>query len=86
MIFFSYVLFLLKVLLNGSLYPDDTSEEDKCHRRKNHKTVVHVSEVVYSLWDDLDSEECTASEKLTEEGNYNENQSISYTVSKTVNE
>ena len=80
------MLFLLKVLLDRSLYPDDASEEDERHWREDHKTVVNVTEIVYSLRDHLETEECTATEELTEESYDHEDHCISETVSKTVHE
>ena len=79
-------LFLLKVFLDCSLYPNDASEEDEGHRRKNHQTVVYISEIINCLWDNLESEKSTASEKLTEECHDDKDEGITDTVSKTVHE
>ena len=78
------MLFLLKVLLDRSLYPDDASEEDEGHWRKDHKTVVYISEIIYCLWDYLEAEECTATKKLTEECYEYEDHCVTSTVSETV--
>ena len=53
------MLFLLKVFLDAPLYPYDASEEDEGHRRKDHETVVHVTEVIETLRDHLESEQCS---------------------------
>ena len=79
-------LFLLKVFLDCSLCPDDASEEDEGHRREDHKTVVYISEIINCLWDNLESEKSTASEKLTEECHDDKDEGITDTVSKTVHE
>ena len=42
-----------------TLHPYDDAEEDEGHRRKDHETVVHVTEVIETLRDYLESEQCS---------------------------
>lgn len=76
------MLFFLKIFLNASLYPNDTSEKDQSHRRQNNKVVGNVAESV----EDVDTEECTASKEFTEESDDQEDHAISESVENTVKE
>ena len=74
------MLFLLKVFLDGPLYPYDTSEKDESERREDHQVVRNVSDPVQ----DIDTEECAAAEELAEEGDDKKDHTVSDTVCYTV--
>ena len=78
------MLFLLQVLLDAALDPDDAAEQDQGHRRKDDKTVVHVAGGIEGLRNDTEAEQGAASKKFAEEGDDYKDETVTCTVCKTV--
>src|SRR5574344_582714 len=49
---------ILLLLLYWFLNPDNNTYNDKCHRRQNHKAVVHIASVVEGFRYYAEAEQC----------------------------
>ena len=68
------------------MYPDYTSQEYQRHSRHCHHTVVYISHIVDSIWQDLEAEQRTTTEELAHTTYQYQNHGIAKTVADTIDE
>ena len=68
------------------MYPDYTSNENQCHGWHGHHTVVNISKVVSSLWNQLETEQRAAAQELTNSTHNHEDEGVTQTITYTIEE
>src|SRR5699024_11434181 len=63
-----------------TLFRSDTSADNQRHRRHQHQAVVQVAQVINSLRDNLEAEQCTCTQQFTEECHDNQDFGITQSV------
>ena len=66
--------------------PNHTSHENQRHSGHRHHTIVHVTEVVASIWNELEAKQTAAPQQLTNRTNNHQNHSVAQTVTYTIEE
>lgn len=79
-------LFLLFRIINGTLSPNETTQQNQCHCWHGHHTVVHITHLIETLRDNLKTEQASISEEFTNCTDNNEYQSITKTITDTIKE
>ena len=86
--FFIYLLLLfLQFFVTCTLIPDDASADNQRHWRHQHQAVVHIAQLLQRfIVQDVETEQCSRTQKLAEEGYDYQNLGISQTITHTVKE
>ena len=68
------------------MYPNHTTHENQRHSRHRHHTVVHITEVVASIGNELEAKQRTATQQLTHSTHDDKDHGLAQTIAHTVEE